>query len=279
MFSRQKRLDRNHEFRKRQLHTVEKNLRTTEPETRKKQQHWVALGLVSASLLIALYALFLSPIFKIKEVIVNNESAVNSLDSQLVNDTFQYLLDKNIFLNSAESIRQYGIRALPRLKHIQVDIAYPETVKVTVKEKQIVLGLPTKDQFALLNEDGVIVKFDNSINDSMLKTFVMDQTDHPLDIFYLNQQLLLPEQVTYILQGDLEITQKTGYVITDATWYPARKEIHYKTDKGFSIWLDSSLTIDTQVTKLMSIYSQIQSSKEATKYIDLRIPERVFWGK
>ncbi len=279
MFSRKKRIDRTQEFRRSQLRTVEKNLRNAEPETRKKRQHWLALGLVTISMLIAIYTLFFSPIFKVKEVIVNNESAVNSLDEKIVHDTFQYLLNKNIFLNSAASINAYGLRALPRLKNVQVDIAYPETIKVTVKEKQIVFGLPTKDQFALVNEDGVIVKFDNSINETILKTLVMDPTDQPLDVFYLNQQLLLPEQVSYILYGNLEITQRTGFKITNAIWYPARKEIHYQTDKGFSIWLDSSLTVDSQVTKLMAIYPQVQTDQAKIKYIDLRIPERAFVGK
>lgn len=261
------------------MRTVEKNLRTTEPEVRKRRQHLVALALVSASLIVAIYTLFFSPVFRIKEVIIANESAINSLDQQLVHDTFQYLLDKNIFLNSSQSIYEHGRRTLPRLKDVQVDIAYPETVKILVKEKQIVLALPTKDQFALVNEDGVIVKFDNSINESMLKTFVVDQTDRPLDIFYLNQQLLLPEQVAYIIRADISITQKTGYNITDATWFPARKEIHYTTDKDFSILLDSSFSVDSQVSNLMDIYPQIEGSKEKTAYIDLRIPQKAFRGK
>ena len=278
-FNRKKRLDRTHEFRKQQLRRVEKNLQNSEPAERKKKQHITALVLVSASLLIALYTFFLSPIFKIKEVIVANESGISSLDEQLVHNAFQYLLNKNIFLNSARSISEYGISALPRIKDVHVSMVYPETVKISVQEKPIVLRLPTKDQFALVNEDGVVVKLDTATDDSMLKTFIQIDQDHQLDTFYVNQQLFLSDQVDYILAGKQKITDKTGFTITEATWYPDRKEIHYKVDKGFSIWLDTNLTVDTQVSKLVDIYPQIQSSKQATTYIDLRIPERVVWGK
>ncbi|MBI4836481.1 MAG: hypothetical protein HY817_04450 [Candidatus Abawacabacteria bacterium] len=278
MFSRQKRLSRSHEFRKQQLKHVEKNLQNTEPAARKKKQYIVALVLVLSSLTIALYTIFFSPIFKIKEVIVSNEGTINSLDQTLVNDTFQYLIGRNIFLNSARSISEFGVRSLPRLKEVRVTMAYPETVKISVREKAILLALPMSDKFALINEDGIVVKLTPAIDEQILKTFIQVDSDHKLDTFYLNQQLFSLDQIRYIITSRGTITEKTGFNITAATWFPDRKEVHLLTDQEFSIWLDTDLTVDTQVNKLLSIYPSIQSSKKKVQYIDLRIPERAIVG-
>lgn len=278
-FSRKKRISRTQEFRKQKLRHVERNLQHNDPAIKKKRQYIVASVLVGASLSIALYTLFISPIFKIKEVIVSNDSAVPTLDQKQVNDAFQYLLDQNIFLQSTRTISDYGLSSLPRLKDVRISMVYPETVKASVIEKSVALALPMQDQFALINEDGIVVKMINAIDEQLLKTNIQTSDDQSLNTFYLNQQLFSPEQVAYIINGKGAISTKTGFVIKSATWYPERKEVHYELDKGFSIWLDTDLTIDTQVNKLLSIYPQIQSSKEKTLYIDLRIPERAFWAK
>lgn len=275
------------EFRKKHLQEVEQGMGNVDPNRRKKRQYIIAFVLVSVSLVIAVYTLFFSSVFKIKEVIVENISPITSLDDALVEQSFQYLLDKNIFLNSPESIRSQGLSSIPRLKEIETMISYPETVKISVIEKPIVIALPPKESasephkntFALVNENGVIVKIVQSVDIPLLKVIINSDDNGILENFYINQQLFSPDQVFYLIVGKQAIEQKIGFVVTQAEWFPRRKEVHYGTDKGFSLWLDTELTIDTQLSKLTTIYPELQKETKPIKYIDLRIPEKVFIGR
>ncbi len=270
---------RENAFRKKNLQEVEKSMGRMDPERRKRGQYIIAFVLVSVSLIIAVYTLFLSPVFKIKEVIVENVSPITSLDDALVEQSFQYLIGKNIFLNSSQSIHSHGLGSIPRLSKVESTISYPETVKISVTERPIVLALPNKSGFALVNENGVIVKTVENLEVPLLKVSINSDEDGMLETFYLNQQLFSAEQVFYMIVGKQAVEQKVGFAITQAQWFPNRKEIHYLTDKGFSLWFDTELTVDTQLNKLTTIYPELQKDTKPIKYIDLRIPEKVFIGR
>ncbi|OGC82365.1 MAG: hypothetical protein A2V81_02460 [Candidatus Abawacabacteria bacterium RBG_16_42_10] len=266
-------------FRKKHLQEIEKGMGRMDPEQRKKRQYIIAFILVSISLIIAVYTLFFSSVFKIKEVIVENISPITSLNDALVEESFQYLLEKNIFLNSPYSIQSHGLSSIPRLSKVETTISYPETVKISVTEKPIVLALPSKNSFALTNENGVIVKIVESLDIPLLRIMIHSDEDGVLENFYINQQLFSPEQVFYLIVGKQALEQKVGFAIIEAQWFPSRKEVHYVTDKGFSLWFDADLTIDTQLSKLTTIYPELQKENKPIKYIDLRIPEKVFIGR
>lgn len=282
LFSRQKsqkRISRSALFRKQQLKQVTVHAEKSDPAKRQSRQFLLALILIILSLAIAIYALFFSSLFKIKEVIVSNSSNITSLDQSLVDQTFQSLVGKNILLYTAHSIRNLGFSSIPRLKDVKVDILYPETIRVNVAEKPIVLALPGKNGFSLVNEDGIIVKSVPKLDTPLFQIYVMQEDNSNLDIFYLNQQLFTPEQVLYFIVGKSLLEQKIGFTINQATWFPMAKEVHFQTDKGLSLWFDSQLTVDTQISKLVDIYGQIQKDLNKIKYIDLRIPEKVFVKK
>lgn len=270
----QKRISRSSLFRKQQLKQVTDSAEKSDPAKRKSRQFILALVLVSLSLGIAIYTLFFSSLFRIKEVVVTNSSTITSLDQHMVEQTFQYLVGKNILLYTPTSIRNVGFSSIPRLKDLHVDVLYPETIRIDVTEKSIVLALPSKNNFALVNEDGVIVKTAATIDSPLFPVFVAQDDKSNLDTFYLNQQLFTPEQVVYFIVGKALLEQKIGFTISQATWYPMAKEIHFQTDKGLSIWFDTELTVDTQLEKLITIYGQIQKDLAKMKYIDLRIPEK-----
>lgn len=272
-------LKRETEFRKKYLQEIEQSIGNVDPERRKRRQSTIALVLVTISLIIAVYTLFFSPVFQIKEVIVDNISPITSLDDAIVESSFQYLVNKNIFLNSAHSIRSHGLGSIPRLSDVETTIIYPETVKISVTEKPIVLALPGKNTFSLVNENGVIVKTVESLDVPLLKVIIHSDESGTLDTFYLNQQLFSPEQVFYLIVGKQAVEEKVGLVITQAEWFPERQEIHYMTDKGFALWFDIKLTVDTQLNKLTAIYPELQNNNKPIKYIDLRIPEKVFIGR
>lgn len=275
----QKRISRSSLFRKHQLKQVTDSAEKSDPAKRKTRQFILGLILVSLSLVIAGYTLFLSPLFKIKEVVVTNSSSITSLDQHVVEQTFQSLVGKNILLYTPHSIRNFGFSAIPRLKDVRVEMIYPETVRVNVAEKAIVLALPGKNMFGLVNEDGVVVKTVPTLDTPLFKVLVKPDDSTTLDTFYVNQQLFSPDQILYFIVGKALLEEKIGFTITQATWHPMAKEIHFETDKGLSLWFDTELTVDTQIGKLMDIYGQIQKDLGKIKYIDLRIPEKVFTRK
>ncbi len=274
-----KRISRSEEFRRTQFSQASKDTGRSDPARRKQRQFLVSFVLVSLSLAIAIYGLFFSTLFQIKEVIVINASQVSTLDQHLIEQTYHYLVDRNIFLQTEHSIVSTGFGSIPRLKEVRTEMLYPETVRIHVLEKAVVLALPIKDQFALVNEDGVVVSIVPELPAPLLQVLIKQEDNTVVDTIYRNQQLFSPEQVVYAIVGKEHIEQKVGFAVTGATWYPMRKEFHLRTDQGFDIWLDSTLTVDTQVSKLTTIYGQIQKDLKAIKYIDLRIPEKVFVGK
>lgn len=279
LFSRQKsqkRISRSTLFRKQQLKKLTDSVEKSDPAKRKSRQFLLALILVTLSLVIAVYTLFFSPIFKIKEVVVTNSSLISSLDQSVVEQTFQSLVGKNILLYTPQSIRNFGFSAIPRLREVKVDMIYPESIHVDVVEKAIVLALPGKDTFGLVNEDGVVVRTTPTLESPLFQVKVQQDENTTLDNFYLNQQLFSPDQILYFIVGKALLEEKIGFTITEASWYPMAKEIHFQTDKGLSLWFDTELTVDTQISKLIDIYGQIQKDLDKIKYIDLRIPEKVF---
>lgn len=83
--------------------------------------------------------------------------------------------------------------------------------------------------------------------------------------------VISPENLSYILKATNYFEEKFGMKIIDTEFRSEARELRIKTEKYFSIWLDTQMPFERQFLKLKKAMVQLDIYKQPLEYIDLRI--------
>jgi hypothetical protein len=79
------------------------------------------------------------------------------------------------------------------------------------------------------------------------------------------------DNLNYILHATSYFEEKFGMKIRETDFIIKARELHLKTEKNFTIWLDTQIPFERQFLKLKKAMTTIDIYKVALEYIDLRI--------
>lgn len=83
--------------------------------------------------------------------------------------------------------------------------------------------------------------------------------------------IISAENLSYILHATSYFEEKFGMKIRETDFIIKARELHIKTEKNFTIWLDTQIPFERQFLKLKKAMATIDIYKVALEYIDLRI--------
>lgn len=229
---------------------------------------WLIIGGSTILALLLLYLTVFTSFFEIREWKIYGDEIIQE------NSKFEEFLavhkGKNlVFLDTGE-IQVHIKDQYPEIENLRIKKVYPSTLVLEYEnfpEKANLLNIfdgENQKKF-IINEAGYLVDQDYE-NPNL--PYIKIRTDKPLEI---NQYALSREKLEYVLDAIYDFEEIFGMKVLDAEYQPKEREVHLKTEREFTVWLDTSLTIQKQYSKLKSALSKLNIYTQSLDYIDLRI--------
>ena len=124
----------------------------------------------------------------------------------------------------------------------------------------------------MINKIGQAI-FDKE-EDLELMTITITRLSQPIED---REVIITNEKMNYILDSIRYFSNLFKMEIIGVEYLPIAREVHLKTNAGFSIWITTEKDYRKQIDKLNTIYEVAELNKEDLAYIDLRVQEKVIY--
>lgn len=260
------------------------------PARRARQWRWRSLrGPVVEWLSIVLLVLFIAgPIsilgwlvfftdtFSIQEVTV-----VDARDNtkQAITDKMKPLLGKNILFIETSSLKQSILTDIPQVRDVLIARKLPSALKITVQEKQPALLLLSNGQYTFIDKNGIA--YENAQLDTLpgIVLPTIKNTGKDTEVT-LGAPAVSPDFVQFIADAEKSISDITSATVAEYR-IPSlsAREVHVLLTNNWLIKFDTTRPLSVQLDVLKRLLQHTISPEDQGKieYIDLRIPNRVYY--
>ncbi len=257
------------------------------------------------------YLFFLSPVFQIKEVTIygNAKISENSIRQEIAGyierPFIKFWKPKNILLFNSEKVSNRLMNSNLLIASTYIKKNYFHNIEITVEEREI---------FAIYcdityNLELATHNFQEATSDS---TFVIpseDASPEPIDCYYIDEKGIVfgeaPESIGSLIMtikkvseketslGNKVLNQKTAQLlkevkglfekqnlrITEFLIKESSEDIEVSVSEGWAAYIDTKIDIEDQIDVLDKVLKEKidTEDREVIKYIDLRIPDRVYY--
>lgn len=221
-----------------------------------------------------IYLVLFSNFFLLKEIAVTNSGQTKTLSKEHIRNNLSELRGQNLMFLDLDQVVKTLMEKNPRLKTVEAEKLYPENLKVSYEEYEIVVHLsnPLAERSYLVNEAGLVVQKGNiSEAPQLIHVEVARDTD-----FHTDQVAILREDLDYLQEVVKTFTDKIGLAVTNVFYYPTRRELHVENEKGFQVWFDFKRPVEDIFDDLFRVLSNTETAKGNFSVLDLRIKGKVF---
>lgn len=213
-------------------------------------------------------------------LIVNNIKFIldeSDLQEAELNPYVTGILGQSIFNINQSKYKNELMQAFPQIEKAQIKKIFPKTIEVLVKTYPIKANIINKydnlEKKYLINQGGYLVSKD--IENPNLP-YIIIYSDKE---FELKQKMLSEDKLNKILSSFQNFQDFFNMRVFDITYLMREREIHLRTEKGFDVWIDLQQDITQQMKKLKKAIPHLNIAKESLEYIDLRIPNKIFYKR
>lgn len=210
-----------------------------------------------------IYWMTFSGYFKIKKIAIDGVGKNEQLKAY-----FKKFIGKNlIFADLDETIEKIE-KENPDIQKFEVKKIYPKEIRISFSKYAVVANInyisKKEEEKFTINEIGYSVE--KNIRDPNLPIIRMI-SEKERD----NGPVITKEKLNEILQAINFFEEKFEMKIIDTTYLMQAREIHVRTERLFSIWLDAQKPLEIQLNKLKKAVPRLDIYNLPLEYIDLRI--------
>lgn len=229
----------------------------------------LAIGLIATG-----YLIFGSHLFDVRTIKTkgNQTLTTDELDRQTRALLKSSLLGNNWLFTNTKAVAAQLKSQNYQLGTVVVRKRLPTDLLIQVEERQPSLTWKSADKTYILSEEGkaftVLQKSDPKL------PLIVDQTNLPVD---LGTQVV-PKTFIVFANSVFSGLTKQGIAVEQASVTESTSELYVKTKKGYTIKFDTERTAEQQLNDLSLLLSSLSKQKKTVnEYIDLRIPQKVFY--
>jgi len=215
------------------------------------------------------FAVF-SPYFHIKKIEILRDNP--HLQIVEIQNTLDAFYGQNMLFVAHEDLKTELKTAFPEFRKIHIKEQWPATLELAIEVSPPLFTLLNTEtaNFSVISEDGVILE---------------NQPDSELPVLKIFQhEKVIPSRTQWIEKQELSRLKKAEDEILDLSLkikeqhlYYAAREAHFILSTHTAIWVDLSHDVEPQIKKLEWSGDEIGVYTKPLQYIDLRIPEQIFW--
>lgn len=208
------------------------------------------------------YFFFMSPIFQIKNIIVDQNIPT------AVTDYLQKYKGENIFMLKSKLIHDDLLTKYPELTDINVMRGIPDSIKVTFKARSPEIIWQSGIQLYLMDNEGIVFK---EVQNTGSLPVVKDNNSLPIK---MEQQIVTPNFVSFVTDLQKKLKEKgfeTDHFEVNETTF----QVNAMMSSGLLLKFDVTRSVNDQISDLEKFWQD--HSAEPKSYIDLRVTGKVFY--
>lgn len=219
--------------------------------------------------------LLTSPTFTIETITIENTEDLTDTETVIaLQPTVETLKGQNIWRTNTEKITETLTQNFPELATLSIKKVFPRTIKVVFTINPVVANLlltvenpemGKQQKKYILNTQGLIVE--ENFENPNLPYLMMTVDAFPT----IRTTVIDAEMLTTILDGIELFTAKFGLKVFDSEYLKVERELHIRTEKYFTIWIDLEQDFEKQLNKLKKALPKLDIYNTPLEYIDLRI--------
>lgn len=227
----------------------------------------VALGLMA---LFVLFAIF-SPYFDLEKIEVPRDNP--NISPTAVQAAMEEFYGHNLLFLSHADVRIKLYEEFPEFRAIEIHENWPSTLELEIDVSPPFFTLFNQEtaNFSVVSEDGVILAENLGQDLPVVKIL-----QHPAPL-RSGQQFASAQMLKKIQLAEQLLLSELGMRVQERQLLLRAKELHLIIRQDTALWFDLALPIAPQVQKLLLAADEIKLSSENFEYIDLRIPQQIFW--
>ncbi len=226
------------------------------------------LGIAGIAL-VSIYILFFSSLLEVTRVQI--EKTGDSLSTDRLQPFIDEMKGRNLFFVNGDRISTDIQSSFPNEVLVaKIKKSFPDKIILTISEYPSVLNFHVKtdtvEQKLVLNQIGFIIAQNKDFQG--IPTLVL-RSDKPLPI--IEGTILQKDKLTPIVTALTKFPEIFGLKIISGEWKKVERELHLKTEKNFTVWIDLTQDVETQLLKLKRALPKLDIYTVPLEYIDLRI--------
>ncbi len=249
-------------------------------QLRRQAVEWSSFAFLLALLIVPVsiltWLIFFTKTFSVGAVTVvdakpNTESEVRSLADSA--------LGENIFFLPTTQLEEKIIRKLPQIRDIHILRKLPGTLKVIVQEKTPAFLLVSGGSYYFVDSQGIAYE-DASLDQLPGVVLPTVKNSDSQATVTLGANAVDPSFVNFIQEAQQKLPDITHAQIAEINIPSlATREVHFNLDRNWRILMDTTRPAQGQIDVLSQLleHTITQEEQQTLQYIDLRIPNRVYY--
>jgi len=269
---------------------LRKDLYYQDKRAKRKQREWLSSALrkiyfsVSVvGLCFIVYFLFFADFFKIKKIVLldNFEVTQAEVDDQFAafseNKRLWVLPADNIFLLSKSNLHDHLLESLPRLEELTIEKNLTDIIKITVKEKKLLLVWVSGNELHYVDDKGIIccrAALDEVVEKQL--PLVYDSNDRQVE---LKKEVVTRNFVGFLQELHREFPGRINAPVKKF-WVPSilTREVHLETEPGWKVYFSVDRPVESQLNDLKIVLDeQVKNRINNIDYIDLRVENWIYY--
>lgn len=211
-------------------------------------------------------------------------SAITVVDAragteQQIRTNTDSFLGKNLLFLQTDVLAGRLLRDIPQIKNVHIVRKLPGTLKIIVQEKQPVLLLLSSNSYYFVDADGIAYEAASLDTLPGVVLPVVKNTDENGQVT-LGAPAVDESFVAFITEVQKKIPDIThAQVVEMKIPSLATREVHFLLDRNWNIFMDTTRDAAAQLDVLERLldHTVTQEEQQTLQYIDLRIPNRVYY--
>lgn len=215
----------------------------------------------------------LSPYFDIRKISFVRDNP--SLNIEKIEESLMDYYGKNLLFVSEADIEALLRKNFAEIRSISFDEKWPSELEITLTMSPPFVNIFNEEtaNFWVVSEDGVILQMTAK---EELPTFNIRQYTKPIVV---GERFLDAELLSSLFELRSFLVQEFEFEFEDVVLLLISREIHFITSSGMALWFDISQNLVSQAQKLKLAEEKIGLFRDSFDYIDLRIPDQIFYKK
>jgi len=220
------------------------------------------LGLI----LILVYALFFSDLFLVQnlEISGNHFVETEAIKEKIMPDGNRL----NWLAFGAGRLSGQLKNSFSEIDEVTFERVWPSTLQVTITEQDTPIIWQTNNQQFLITRRGYVY---DTMRPGVTALVVKDEKNLPVRV---GERILTEDFVNFVTKLASSLPRKTGLTVQQVRVPETTFEIEVETNQSYYLIFDTDLSLDRQLENLAKSLNYLD---EGTVYVDLRVPDRVFY--
>ena len=219
----------------------------------------------------------ISSVFRIVTIKLSENNVVSNADvRQVIANNTSFNLDENFFILSKNNIKTKLAAAFPILTDINIEKRPFQTLIINF-EKRIPIGIWCNNNCYYFDKEGIVFQETPQTEGSL----ILKVEDAGKNIVALGERVLNEKQLNFITTFNNKAAENNKIQVIEFKMASSTNSSNIEaiTNYGWSIYLDQNQDPALAANNLSAILNETIKGKFSTlRYIDLRIPSRVFYN-